>query len=96
MERESEYHSAEEDVPLSGRIWLFHFYLHAGQAFLRFLDGYIYGKYVGAALGGLYPGVQNIFDSYQDDFDKGAHRDAGYIYGPGIPRSYFVGCKISY
>ena len=41
-------------------------------------------------------GVQNIFDSYQDDFDKGAHRDAGYIYGPGIPRSYFVGCKISY
>ena len=56
MERESEYHPAEEDVPLSGRIWLFHFYLHAGQAFLRFLDGYIYGKYVGAALGGLYPG----------------------------------------
>jgi outer membrane receptor for ferrienterochelin and colicins len=41
-------------------------------------------------------GIQNIFDSYQDDFDKGAHRDAGYIYGPGIPRSYFVGCKISY
>lgn len=40
-------------------------------------------------------GIQNIFDSYQDDFDKGSKRDAGYIYGPGIPRSYFVGCKIT-
>lgn len=44
----------------------------------------------------LNAGVQNIFDSYQDDFDRGENRDAGYIYGPGIPRSYFVGCKISY
>lgn len=41
-------------------------------------------------------GVQNIFNAYQDDFDKGANRDAGYVYGPGIPRSYFVGCKINY
>ena len=40
-------------------------------------------------------GIQNIFDSYQDDFDKGPQRDAGYMYGPGIPRSYFVGCKIT-
>ena len=23
-------------------------------------------------------------------------RDSKYIYGPGMPRSYFVGCKISY
>ena len=41
-------------------------------------------------------GVQNIFDAYQDDFDQGPNRDAGYIYGPGVPRSFFVGCKISY
>lgn len=41
-------------------------------------------------------GVQNLFNAYQDDFDKGAERDAGYIYGPGTPRSYFVGCKFSY
>lgn len=41
-------------------------------------------------------GVQNLFNSYQDDFDKGENRDAGYIYGPGIPRSFFMGCKISY
>lgn len=44
----------------------------------------------------LNAGVQNIFDAYQDDFDKGADRDAGYIYGPGVPRSFFMGCKISY
>ena len=41
-------------------------------------------------------GVQNIFNSYQKDFDQGPARDAGYIYGPSIPRSYFVGCKINY
>lgn len=41
-------------------------------------------------------GVQNIFNAYQDDFDRGAKRDAGYVYGPGIPRSYFAGCKITY
>lgn len=41
-------------------------------------------------------GVQNIFNSYQRDFDKGAARDAGYVYGPGLPRGYFVGCKLIY
>lgn len=41
-------------------------------------------------------GVQNIFNSYQNDFDKGMDRDASYIYGPGNPRSFFLGCKVSY
>ncbi|MDR2918175.1 MAG: TonB-dependent receptor [Tannerella sp.] len=41
-------------------------------------------------------GIQNIFNAYQDDFDKGKNRDAGYIYGPSLPRSYFAGIKISY
>ena len=44
----------------------------------------------------LNAGVQNIFNSYQKDFDKGADRDSGYIYGPGMPRSIFAGIKISY
>lgn len=44
----------------------------------------------------VYAGVQNIFNAYQDDFDKGSMRDSGYIYGPGMPRSYFAGLKISY
>ncbi len=41
-------------------------------------------------------GVQNIFNSYQNDFDKGPDRDSGYIYGPSLPRSFFAGVKISY
>lgn len=41
-------------------------------------------------------GIQNIFNAYQDDFDKGADRDSGYIYGPSLPRSFFAGVKISY
>ena len=32
-------------------------------------------------------GISNIFNSYQKDFDKGAGRDSGYIYGPTLPRS---------
>lgn len=44
----------------------------------------------------LNAGVQNIFNAYQKDFDKGAERDSGYIYGPGMPRSIFAGVKISY
>ena len=41
-------------------------------------------------------GVQNIFNAYQSDFDQNKDRDSKYVYGPGIPRSYFIGCKISY
>jgi len=39
-------------------------------------------------------GVQNIFNSFQDDFDKGMNRDAGYMYGPSSPRTFFIGLKI--
>lgn len=39
-------------------------------------------------------GVRNIFNSFQDDFDKGMDRDAGYMYGPGLPRTIFMGVKI--
>jgi outer membrane receptor for ferrienterochelin and colicins len=43
----------------------------------------------------LDAGVQNIFNSYQSDFDKGETRDAGYIYGPAMPRSFFAGLKFN-
>lgn len=35
-------------------------------------------------------GIQNIFNSYQNDFDKGYERDSDYIYGPSLPRSFFA------
>lgn len=44
----------------------------------------------------LNGGVQNLFDAYQKDFDRGADRDSGYIYGPSLPRSWFVGAKLSF
>lgn len=40
-------------------------------------------------------GAKNIFNNYQQDLDKGALRDAGYIYGPLLPRSFFVGLKFT-
>jgi outer membrane receptor for ferrienterochelin and colicins len=40
-------------------------------------------------------GVQNIFNSFQKDLDKGEFRDSGYFYGPTQPRTFFVGIKIS-
>ncbi|MDD6778769.1 MAG: TonB-dependent receptor [Bacteroidales bacterium] len=39
-------------------------------------------------------GVLNVFGSYQRDFDRGPDRDSGYIYGPMLPRSIFVGVKL--
>ena len=36
-------------------------------------------------------GVKNVLDQFQKDLDKGSYRDAGYIYGPSIPRTYFAG-----
>jgi outer membrane receptor for ferrienterochelin and colicins len=42
----------------------------------------------------LNAGVQNIFNSYQNDFDKGTFRDSKYIYGPALPRSLTFGLKI--
>ena len=44
----------------------------------------------------LNAGVQNIFNSFQDDFDSGADRDSGYIYGPTLPRTFFFGVKLIY
>jgi outer membrane receptor for ferrienterochelin and colicins len=40
-------------------------------------------------------GIKNIFDSYQQDFDKGLTRDSDYIYGPSLPRSYFASLRLS-
>lgn len=43
----------------------------------------------------LNAGMHNIFDSFQSDFDKGELRDSGYMYGPMLPRSVYVGVKLS-
>lgn len=38
-------------------------------------------------------GSYNIFNQYQNDFDFGKNRDAGYVYGPNRPRTYYFGIK---
>lgn len=42
----------------------------------------------------LNAGLQNIFNEYQQDFDRGVERDANYVYGPTRPRTIFIGLKI--
>ena len=42
----------------------------------------------------LNTGVQNIFNSFQKDLDKGEFRDSGYFYGPTQPRTFFIGFKL--
>lgn len=44
----------------------------------------------------LFVGIDNIFNQYQSDFDEGADRDAGYIYGPMAPRSFTCGFKLMF
>ena len=41
-------------------------------------------------------GVQNILNSFQNDFDSGSDRDSGYMYGPTLPRTFFLGIKLNY
>ncbi|MGA9638951.1 TonB-dependent receptor [Flavobacterium sp.] len=43
----------------------------------------------------IYGGLKNIFNAYQNDFDLGKNRDSNYIYGPALPRTVFIGLKIS-
>jgi len=39
-------------------------------------------------------GVQNIFNSYQENFDSGKNRDSNFIYGPSRPRTFTL--KVGY
>lgn len=40
-------------------------------------------------------GANNLFNAYQKDFDEGPTRASSYIYGPKMPRSVFVGVKLT-
>ena len=43
----------------------------------------------------LQGGVKNLFDAFQHDLDRGAFRDSVYVYGPMMPRTYFLGVKFT-
>lgn len=40
-------------------------------------------------------GMINVLNSFQSNFDYGTSRDAGFIYGPSRPQTFFVGIKTS-
>ena len=40
-------------------------------------------------------GMKNIFNSFQSAFDRGAERDSGFVFGPSLPRTVYVGVKVS-
>lgn len=44
----------------------------------------------------VYAGMNNLLNAMQADYDKGQSRDSGYIYGPTMPRSAFLGMKLSF
>ena len=39
-------------------------------------------------------GVKNILDHFQLDLDQGMDRDAGFVYGPAAPRTFFAGINL--
>lgn len=39
-------------------------------------------------------GVKNVLNHFQRDLDKGMNRDASYIYGPSLPRTWFAGFNL--
>ena len=39
-------------------------------------------------------GVKNLLDHFQSDIDQGMDRDAGYVYGPAAPRTFFAGINL--
>jgi outer membrane receptor for ferrienterochelin and colicins len=41
----------------------------------------------------IFAGIKNILNEYQEDLDKGYARDAGYVYGPALPRTFYLGLK---
>ncbi|ALO17352.1 Colicin I receptor precursor [Salinivirga cyanobacteriivorans] len=42
----------------------------------------------------IYAGVKNITNNFQDDFDNYRNRDSNYMYGPALPRTFYVGVKL--
>lgn len=42
----------------------------------------------------LSVGAKNILDSYQKDLEIGRDRDPSYVYGPQLPRRFYLGAKL--
>lgn len=81
------YFGSEQENSLVGE-------LRTSDPFLDFGFKIRYNIRLNGASIQLFGGVKNIFNSYQNDFDYGIDRDPGYMYGPGQPRTLFMGFKV--
>ncbi len=77
------YDADGDPLELKTSPWFFAWNANVGFATLA-LESVVLEPFVGA---------RNILDSRQRDFDRGAARDAGYIYGPAQPRTLFAGVR---
>lgn len=41
-------------------------------------------------------GIKNLMNAYQDDLPYGPERDASYIYGPILPRTFYLSIKLGF
>jgi outer membrane receptor for ferrienterochelin and colicins len=42
----------------------------------------------------IFGGMKNILNSYQENFDVSKNRDSNFIYGPGLPRTAYLGLRL--
>ena len=42
----------------------------------------------------FYGRIKNIFNSYQSKLDIGKNRDSNFVFGPSLPRTFYVGIKL--
>lgn len=50
---------------------------------------------LGNSLGGeFYVSCKNVLDQFQKDVDKGMMKDSKYIYGPAMPRTFYIGLSL--
>ncbi|MFN3196046.1 MAG: TonB-dependent receptor [Chlorobiota bacterium] len=42
----------------------------------------------------IFGGMKNILNSYQENFDISKNRDSNFIYGPGLPRTTYLGLRL--
>ena len=41
----------------------------------------------------FYSGIKNIFNAYQSNFDIGKNRDSNFVFGPSLPKTFYIGMK---
>lgn len=43
----------------------------------------------------LYVGANNLLNAFQKDYDVNGFRNSAYIYGPSLPRTYYIGISLN-